>query len=107
LPEPFGPATIRKAGRSALDGDTVGSTGHALVLAARLGDILSENIAEVAREGLAPGVEGPQRPKLAVTVANALLADGEGARRNLPGSLAIELLDDDLGHDDSLLCPQY
>src|SRR5215472_17831766 len=44
LPEPFGPATIRKTGGSALGDDNVCDADYTLIVATRLGDIPVEHV---------------------------------------------------------------
>src|SRR5882672_5186485 len=74
LPDPFGPATIQKIGRSTLGGGNVGHADNPLVVAPRLGDILGEHVPETFLKYRGIGIECPHGLPSAIRVQNALLA---------------------------------
>jgi hypothetical protein len=94
LPEPLGPATIQKIGRSPLARDAIGRPDDALVLAPRLGNVPGEYVAQVLVEARAVRVQGMDRLRAAFRVGNLLLAYSPGGRR--PPS--VQALVDDLCH---------
>src|SRR5262245_41065668 len=99
LPEPLGPATIQKIGRSAFARATVGRTEQTLVLAPRLGNVLSEEVVEAAVEARAVGVKRPNGLSTASGGHHALLADRTGCR--LRKSTRAQAPVDDLCHERS------
>src|SRR5262245_29147608 len=95
LPEPFGPATIQKIGRSALAPDTVGRAEKALVLPPRLGHVPGEYVLQTLIEAGAVRVQGTHGLPPAVRRCDPLFSD---RRRGLHRPAVVETLEDDLGH---------
>jgi hypothetical protein len=54
LPDPFGPATIQKVGRSMFAWGNVGHAENTLVLSPCLGDVLAENVSQALSEESLP-----------------------------------------------------
>jgi hypothetical protein len=96
LPDPFGPATIQKIGRSTFGGRNVGRADNPLVVAPRLGNILGEYVPETFLKYCGIGIQCPHGLPSAIRLQNALLAYGT---RGWPGrSTGLKTLEDDLRH---------
>jgi hypothetical protein len=57
FPDPFGPATIQKIGRSTLWGGNVGCTDDAFVVAPRLGDVLGKDVSKIFFKDCGIGIQ--------------------------------------------------
>jgi hypothetical protein len=105
LPDPFGPATIQKIGRSTLGGGNVGHADNPLVVAPRLGDILGEYVSETFLKHCGIGIQCPHGLPSAICLQNALFAYGTRSRRGK--WTGFKSSEDDLRHAMLLSSTQY